>query len=87
MSEQIGWRGLLRQLKKEGPQWTSSLPQIPRLIHRALENDPSARLEKIENAINRLNRTQRHQYAVLLALLIMICLVAGMYAWLLFGTF
>ncbi|MEP7157162.1 MAG: ubiquinone biosynthesis regulatory protein kinase UbiB [Betaproteobacteria bacterium] len=84
MSEQLGLRGLLRQLRKEGPQWTSSLPQLPRLIHRALENDPSARLQRIESAINRLNRTQRMQSAVLLALLVMISLVASMYAYLLF---
>ena len=87
MSEQLGWRGLVRQLKKEGPQWTGMLPQLPRLIHRALENDPSARLQDIETAINRLNRTQRFQSSVLLALLIMISLVAAMYVYLLFGVF
>jgi len=87
MSEQLGWRGLIRQLRKEGPQWTAMLPQLPRLVHRALENDPSARLQKIEMSINRLNRTQRFQSAVLLALLIMISLVACMYAYLLFGFY
>ena len=87
MSEQLGWRGLVRQLTKEGPQWTSMLPQLPRLIHRALENDPSARLQDIETALNRLNRTQRFQSAVLLALLIMMSMVAGMYVYLLFGVY
>ena len=87
MSEQLGWRGLIRQLKKEGPQWTATLPQLPRLIHRALESDPSARLQAIETAIDRLNRTQRFQSAVLLALLIMISMVAGMYVFLLLGVY
>ena len=87
MSEQLGWRGLIRQLKKEGPQWTATLPQLPRLIHRALENDPSARLQAIETAIDRLNRTQRFQSAVLLALLITISMVAGMYLYLLLGVY
>ncbi|MEO8103350.1 MAG: ubiquinone biosynthesis regulatory protein kinase UbiB [Betaproteobacteria bacterium] len=87
MSEQIGWRGLVRQFKKEAPHWTGMLPQLPRLIHRALENDPSARLEDIETAINRLNRTQRFQSGVLLTLMIMITLVAGMYVYLLFGVY
>ena len=77
MSEQLGWRGLVRQLKKEGPQWTATLPQLPRLIHRALENDPSARLQDIETAINRLNRTQRFQSAVMAALLVTISLITG----------
>jgi ubiquinone biosynthesis protein len=85
MSEQLGWRGLLRQLKKEGPQWTGMLPQLPRLSHRALENDPSARLQDIEAAVNRLNRTQRFQSGVLLGLLGVMALVVAMYAYMLFG--
>ncbi len=85
MAEQLGWRGLVRQLKKEGPLWTATLPQLPRLIHRALENDPSARLEAIEQAINRVNRTQRWQSTVLLVLVILATMVATMYVILLFG--
>ncbi len=84
MNEQLGWRGLIRQLRHEGPQWTAILPQLPRLVHRALENDPSARLKDIEDAIKRLDRTQRLQTTILLALLIVISAVAGMYAILLF---
>ena len=85
IAEQLGWRGLIKQLKKEGPQWTATLPQLPRLIHRALENDPSARLEAIENAINRVNRTQRWQSTVLLLMVVLAALVASMYVFLLFG--
>ncbi len=85
MAEQLGWRGLVKQLKKEGPLWTATLPQLPRLIHRALENDPSARLEAIEQAINRVNRTQRWQSSVLLVLVILATMVATMYVILLFG--
>ena len=85
MAEQLGWRGLVRQLKKEGPLWTATLPQLPRLIHRALENDPSARLEAIEKAINRVNRTQRWQSTVLLVLVVLGTMVATMYVILLFG--
>jgi ubiquinone biosynthesis protein len=36
MAEQIGWRGLLRQVSDEAPDWVRSLPQLPRLLHRAL---------------------------------------------------
>jgi ubiquinone biosynthesis protein len=36
MSEQVGWRGLLRNLRNEAPQWGILLPQLPRLIHRVL---------------------------------------------------
>ncbi len=84
MDEQMGWRGLARQLRKEGPQWTAIVPQLPRLIHRALDNDPLARLADIETALYRLNRTQRYQSAILLALLIALALAAGTFFYLLF---
>ena len=85
ISEQLGWRGLLKQLKKEGPLWTATLPQLPRLVHRALENDPSARLEAIEKAIDRVNRTQRWQSSVLLVLVFLAAMVTGLYVILLSG--
>jgi ubiquinone biosynthesis protein len=56
MSEQVGWRGLLRALREEAPFWAATLPQLPRLAHRALAHDHagvlSAALERIaeENA-------------------------------------
>ena len=87
ISEQLGWRGLIKQLKKEGPLWTATLPQLPRLVHRALENDPSARLEAIEKAIDRVNRTQRWQSSVLLVLVILAAMVTGLYVILLSGFF
>ena len=85
MAEQLGWRGLIRQLKKEGPMWTATLPQLPRLVHRALENDPSARLESIEKAIDRVNRTQRWQSSVLMVLVVLAAMIASMYFLLLLG--
>ncbi|MDE2586250.1 MAG: ubiquinone biosynthesis regulatory protein kinase UbiB, partial [Betaproteobacteria bacterium] len=36
MTGQVGWRGLLRNLKNEAPYWARTLPQIPRLTHQAL---------------------------------------------------
>jgi ubiquinone biosynthesis protein len=38
MSEQMGWRGLIKNLKREAPHWASLLPALPRLAHRALES-------------------------------------------------
>jgi ubiquinone biosynthesis protein len=88
MSDQVGIRGFVKQLRKEGPLWTSTLPQLPRLIHRALENDPSNRLSAIEKAIDRVNRTQRFQSGVLLALVVLGTLIGALYAYLLlfYGT-
>ena len=65
--------------------WTATLPQLPRLVHRALENDPSARLESIEKAIDRVNRTQRWQSSVLMVLVVLAAMIASMYVLLLLG--
>jgi ubiquinone biosynthesis protein len=36
MQEQIGWRALLRQLKREAPRYAKLLPELPRLVHHNL---------------------------------------------------
>ncbi|MGI4812982.1 MAG: ubiquinone biosynthesis regulatory protein kinase UbiB [Janthinobacterium lividum] len=36
INEQVGWRGWFERLKYEVPQWSKSLPQLPRLVHHAL---------------------------------------------------
>jgi len=36
MTEQIGWRGFMQQLKIEVPRYSRLLPQLPRLAHQAL---------------------------------------------------
>ena len=84
MSEQVGFRGLIKQLRKEGAQWMATIPQLPRLIHRALEANPSERLADIERAINRVERTQRFQTSVLIGLVGLLALVASGYLYLLF---
>ena len=84
MNEQVGWRALVRQLRKEAPQWTATLPQLPRLIHRALDSNPGERLADIERAINRVEQTQRRQTGVLVALFSLIALMAAGYLYLLF---
>ena len=43
MNEQIGWRGLLERLKNEAPRYAQLLPELPRLLHRALERQAAAR--------------------------------------------
>lgn len=36
MSEQVGWRGMVERFKAEAPRYSHILPQLPRLVHRAL---------------------------------------------------
>ncbi len=40
MSEQVGWRGLLKTLRREAPRMATLLPELPRLIHQRLRDDP-----------------------------------------------
>ncbi|KQQ86589.1 ubiquinone biosynthesis regulatory protein kinase UbiB [Massilia sp. Leaf139] len=38
MGEQVGWRGLVERLKAEAPRYAHIFPQLPRLMHQALEH-------------------------------------------------
>src|SRR5258708_9235496 len=62
MREQIGLKGLLRTLRNEAPRWATMLPQMPRLLHRALADD---RVGRIECALEDLIRLQRRRTRVL----------------------
>ena len=58
MREQVGFKGLLRTLRKEAPYWATVLPQLPRLLHRALADD---RVERIEGTLDELLALQRRR--------------------------
>jgi ubiquinone biosynthesis protein len=45
MNEQLGWRGLVRRIKQEAPEWSRLLPQIPRLLHQRLASASDAGIE------------------------------------------
>lgn len=75
MNEQMGVRGLLKQLKEEAPLWARTLPQLPRLMHRALHDDAPARLE---TAILKLVAAQQRQSRVLIGIgVILLSMVLG----------
>jgi len=46
MGEQVGWRSLVRTLRQEAPYWAATLPQLPRLLHRLLAEDPMGALQE-----------------------------------------
>jgi ubiquinone biosynthesis protein len=60
MSEQLGWRGLLRSVKAEAANWAAMLPQLPRLAHQALTaaNQPEAAppWQQVNDNLKRQNR-------------------------------
>jgi ubiquinone biosynthesis protein len=71
MHEQVGWRGFIRGLRQEAPYWAGTLPQLPRLVHRALAED---RLGALQDALERLAAENRRRNDILTGLLI----VAGL---------
>ena len=75
MKEQIGVRGLLRNLKNEAPQWAAMLPALPRLAHRALERDP---VEPVRERLDRLLAEQKHQTRLLVLLGLLLAGIAAL---------
>jgi ubiquinone biosynthesis protein len=48
MGEQVGWRGMVERLKAEAPRYSHILPQLPRLLHRAMEQSSQPGLDNGE---------------------------------------
>ena len=69
MSGQLGWRGLLRNLKHEAPRWTTLLPQLPRLAHRLLADDTLGDLNRSVQLLLAEERRRNRLLTVLAALL------------------
>jgi len=59
MEEQIGWRGLVEQMKKEAPRFVHLLPQLPRLLHGALQPQAPVQQRVIEALLVEQRRTNR----------------------------
>jgi len=81
MSEQVGWRGLLKSLRAEAPNYATVLPQLPRLLHRYLSSDSNVRNDEMLQKI----LEQQHRYNILLTLisLMLMCLIA----WIIFNFY
>ncbi|CAG0938351.1 aarF domain-containing kinase [Gallionellaceae bacterium] len=72
MSEQIGWRGLLKALKDEAPNYATLLPQIPRLLHQRLHENPTERIESVLQELVLRQKQRNHLLGVLIVLLLVL---------------
>ncbi|HRP96337.1 MAG TPA: ubiquinone biosynthesis regulatory protein kinase UbiB [Rhodocyclaceae bacterium] len=76
MHEQVGWRALVRGMQQEAPNWAGTLPELPRLVHRALtEPDRQQRLQREELA--RITARQRHQGRLLVGVGVLLLVLVG----------
>ncbi len=84
MNEQVGWRALLRHTREEAPNWAGTLPQLPRLIHRALANADA--LAETRQELARVGTAQRRQSRVLSVVALLLLLLLAFEAWRLLGV-
>jgi ubiquinone biosynthesis protein len=76
MNEQVGWRALVRGVQQEAPHWAGTLPELPRLVHRALtEPDRQHRLHRDE--LERLTAAQRRQGRLLAGVAVLLLVLLG----------
>jgi ubiquinone biosynthesis protein len=80
MSEQVGFKGLLRTLRSEAPHWATMLPQLPRLVHRALAGDRVERIERMLGELLLLEKRRNRMIGAALALLAVALACAAYFA-------
>jgi ubiquinone biosynthesis protein len=69
MSEQVGWRALVRQARDEAPYWGVMLPQLPRLLFRRLSDESPAAVRQQLDAVSAQHKRQTRWLIALSALL------------------
>jgi len=71
MNQQVGWLGLIEGLQREAPRYVQLLPELPRLIHQALQPRAAAEQRLLEALIGEQRRTRHVLYGV-------ICVTVGL---------
>jgi ubiquinone biosynthesis protein len=74
MDEQVGWRGFVDRIRQEAPYWSQTLPQLPRLLHQALERQSRAATDEALAALAREER-KRNRLLAWIAVLLGIAIV------------
>ncbi len=74
MSEQVGWRGLVRRIRNEVPTWTVVLPQLPRLVHQAMSINASAQHLRADALTL---SARRHTNRLLAVIVVLLSIIAG----------
>ncbi len=67
MSEQVGWRGFLKAVRREAPNYATLLPQLPRLLHQRLHGNPHSQTEAVLRELV-IQQRRRNLWLMLIAL-------------------
>lgn len=78
MSEQIGWRGFIKGLRREAPRFATLLPQLPRLLHQRLQSEPHEQLEPWLRTLL-MQQKQRNFWLALIVLLLAAMLALALF--------
>jgi ubiquinone biosynthesis protein len=79
MHEQVGFAGFLRNMKSEAPGFANMLPELPRLVHRALAQ-PVA--QNMSDDLARLTLEQRRHNRLLLVAVLVLAAIFLVEVWL-----
>jgi ubiquinone biosynthesis protein len=75
MAQTSGPKAFFAQMREEAPLWAKALPQLPRLVHRVLNDDAPQRLER---AILKLEEAQRRTTRTLAAIVVVLVLLGAL---------
>lgn len=77
MSEQVGWRGFLRSVRQEAPNWAQLVPQLPRLLQQALTRPQAGDADSaaLQGELVRQRQRQKWLQAAIAVLLMMLALL------------
>jgi len=64
MDKQVGWAGLIEGLQREAPRYVQLLPELPRLIHRALQPRAAVEQRLLEALLVEQRRSARLTHAI-----------------------
>ena len=84
MNDQVGWRGLMEGIKNEAPRYVQLLPELPRLLHQALQPKPAAQAHMLEALLAEQRQTNRLLRGLIYAAL---GFVLGALIWVVMGPF
>ncbi|HEX5125601.1 MAG TPA: ubiquinone biosynthesis regulatory protein kinase UbiB [Rhodocyclaceae bacterium] len=75
MNEQVGWRAFIRHIKEEAPNWATMLPQLPRLVHKALSNAEQPHMARRLEMMAAQQRNQTRIVALLVGMVMALLIV------------
>jgi len=82
MSEQLGWRSILKNLKREIPQWSNIIPALPRKIDQYLSRNEEEKIA-LQSQLEQLQHNQRRLQKTMSLLIGTIAVLIVMLLWIL----